>query len=132
MKTNGVHHVGLTVDDLAAAQTFFVEVLGFEAVGEKPEYPAVFVRDAKSLITLWQAVDLPLVGFNRRQNVGLHHLALSIAAEDLDALYLRLKDWPGVSIEFAPEPLGKSGLRHMMSLIPGGIRLELVGIGGSP
>lgn len=31
--TAGVHHVGLTVPDLAAAAAFFVDVLGFSKAG---------------------------------------------------------------------------------------------------
>jgi catechol 2,3-dioxygenase-like lactoylglutathione lyase family enzyme len=33
-RTQGVHHAGLTVPDLAAAQAFFQEALGFRRVGE--------------------------------------------------------------------------------------------------
>ena len=35
-RTEGVHHVGLTVPQLEEARIFFVEGLGFEQVGEKP------------------------------------------------------------------------------------------------
>lgn len=50
--TRGVHHVGLTVPDLAAARRFFVEELGYVVRAEKPEPPAVFVSDGTTLITL--------------------------------------------------------------------------------
>ena len=41
--TRGAHHIGLTVPDIQAARDFFVDGLGFQQVGERPEYPAVFV-----------------------------------------------------------------------------------------
>ena len=35
--TQGAHHIGLTVPDLAATRAFFTDTLGFETVGEKQE-----------------------------------------------------------------------------------------------
>ncbi|MFN8640957.1 MAG: VOC family protein [Candidatus Binatia bacterium] len=126
--TRGVHHVGLTVPDLDRARAFFVDVLGFRQVGAKPEYPAVFVSDGAVLVTLWRAADPRRAApFDRRNAIGLHHLALRVAdATALDALHARLAATADVVIEFAPEPLGGGPTRHMMCLIPGGIRLELI------
>ena len=56
-KTKGVHHVGLTVRRLDEARHFFVDSLGYEQVGEIPDYPAVFLSDGNTMITLWQAED---------------------------------------------------------------------------
>jgi catechol 2,3-dioxygenase-like lactoylglutathione lyase family enzyme len=127
-RTEGVHHVGLTVPQLEEARTFFVEGLGFEQVGEKPEYPAVFVSDGATMITLWQAEDpASAVPFDRRRVIGLHHLALRVAdAESLGSVYGDLKDRDDVTIEFAPESLGGGPVQHMMCRIPGNIRLELI------
>ncbi len=127
-KTQGVHHVGLTVPDINIARAFFVDALGFTQVGEKPEYPAVFVSDGTVMITLWRAEDpATATGFNRRSNIGLHHLALQVAStRDLEKLYTELAERQDVEIEFQPEALGESGLRHMMCAIPGNIRLELI------
>jgi hypothetical protein len=59
--------------------------------------------------------------------VGLHHLALRVAdAASLDTLHERLLATDETEIEFAPEPLGTSGMRHMMTRIPGGLRIEFV------
>lgn len=129
--TRGVHHVGLTVPDLAAARRFFVERLGFEPRGGKADYPAAFVSDGSVLITLWQAKDpASAVAFDRARNVGLHHLALAVPGhEALDALHTRLAGDDGVEIEFAPEPLGAGPTRHMMVRMPGGVRLELIAPG---
>lgn len=131
-RTQGVHHAGLTVPDLAAAKTFFQEALGFAQVGEKPDYPAVFLSDGAVMITLWQAEDSArAVPFDRRRVIGLHHLALRVAdAQALDALHRELMRRKDVEIEFAPEPLGGGPTRHMMCAIPGRIRLELIAPAG--
>ncbi len=127
-RTIGAHHVGLTVPDLAAARTFFVDALGFSQVGEVPDYPAVFLSDGAIMITLWQAEDpASAVAFDRRNNVGLHHLALRVADDaELQRLGGELGARDDTDVEFEPEGLGNSGLRHMMCRIPGNIRLELI------
>lgn len=128
--THGVHHVGLTVPDIKAAQAFFTDALGFAVVGEKPNYPAIFVSDGTVMITLWQ-VDHPGLAapFDRQACVGLHHLALLVDSEvALAKLHSRLAVRSDVTIEFAPEPLGKLGARHMMCAISGGLRLEFISV----
>ena len=126
--TRGVHHVGLTVPDLDRTRAFFADVLGFRQVGEKPDYPAVFLSDGQVMLTLWRAADPRTAApFDRRNAIGLHHLALRVAdAAALDALHARLAAAADVAIEFAPEPLGGGPTRHMMCLIPGGIRMEFI------
>lgn len=126
--THGVHHIGLTVADVVETANFFVSVLGFTQVGNRPDYPAVFVRDGAVLLSLWQVQDKDrLMAFERKNTVGLHHLALNVNGEDgLMAAFERLSKAPGVALEFGPELLGKGPSRHMMCLIPGGIRLELI------
>jgi hypothetical protein len=47
-------------------------------------------------------------------------------ADALNALHGKLVDCEGVDVEFAPEPLGGGGTRHMMCSIPGGIRVEFI------
>jgi len=126
--TQGAHHIGLTVPDLAATRAFFTESLGFATIGEKPDYPAVFVSDGVTMITLWQANSpATAVSFDRKNVIGLHHLALKVAnGGALDALHDTLRKTDGVTIEFAPEPLGGGPIRHMMCAIPGGIRMEFI------
>jgi catechol 2,3-dioxygenase-like lactoylglutathione lyase family enzyme len=126
--TQGIHHAGLTVPDLSAAQRFFTEGLGFETVGEVPDYPAAFVSDGAVMITLWQAEDPErAAAFDRRNAIGLHHLALHVPdADGLDALHQRLLDRGDVAIEFPPEPLKGGPTRHMMCHVPGGIRVEFI------
>lgn len=122
--THGVHHIGLTVDDLDGAVAFFTNALGFTRVGGRPDYPSVFVSDGAVMVTLWKADD-GARSFDRRENVGLHHLALKVAnPEALARVHERVASHPGVEIEFAPEAIGDGGNEHMMCRIPGGIRLE--------
>ena len=129
--TRGAHHIGLTVPDLNATRHFFTDTLGYDQVGEVPDYPAAFLQDGTTLITLWQAADPDTATpFDRRNVIGLHHLALKVADHaDLDRLHASLRDADGVEIEFPPEPLGGSSVRHMMTTIPGGIRVEFLSPG---
>lgn len=126
--TLGVHHVGLAVPDLDAAERFFVDALGWTVTGGVPSYPAVFVSDGSTMVTLWRVADPGrAAAFDRRANIGLHHLALKVA--DLDALlaaYDRIRVRPDVTIEFAPSPMREgSSLHHLICAMPGGVRLEL-------
>ena len=91
--TRGAHHIGLTVPDLAKTRAFFIDALGF-ARGEVPDYPAVFLSDGTTLITLWQANDpATAVPFDRKNVIGLHHLALRVEGADaLDALHRTLRN----------------------------------------
>ena len=126
--TMGVHHLGLTVPDIKETAAFFIDQLNFKQVGEVPEYPAVFVSDGSVMLTLWQVKNKEkVINFDRQHNIGLHHFALKVASiEQLNLLYKNLTKLDDVKIEFAPETLGSSPFWHMMCLIPGGIRLEII------
>ena len=126
--TRGAHHIGLTVPSLAETRAFFLDTLGFSQVGEVPDYPAVFMTDGTTLITLWQAENPAIaVPFDRKNVIGLHHFALMVENADvLEALHGTLSKTDGVEIEFAPEPLGGGPAKHMMCFIPGGIRMEFI------
>ncbi len=130
--TRGAHHIGLTVPDLAKTRAFFLDTLGFAQVGEVPDYPAVFLTDGTTMITLWQAENpANAVPFDRKNVIGLHHLAFNVEGADaLDALHDKLKTSNGVDVEFAPEPLGGGPAKHMMCAIPGGIRVEFIAVEG--
>jgi catechol 2,3-dioxygenase-like lactoylglutathione lyase family enzyme len=125
--TIGVDHLGLAVRDLELTRKFFVDCLGWKQVGERPDYPAAFVSDGHSVLTLWQVTqDGNEVTFDRKRNVGLHHLALRLRSEDdLRKTVEHIKDWPGVRIEFFPEYVGKGPKLHAMFYEPSGIRIEL-------
>jgi catechol 2,3-dioxygenase-like lactoylglutathione lyase family enzyme len=125
--TSGIHHLGLSVPDLASAERFFVEVLGWRVVGGSPTYPAVFVSDGSIMLTLWRVADpASSTPFDRRANVGLHHVALRVADHAaLDAVHQRLRACPDVTIEFDPQPIREgASVRHFICAMPGGVRLE--------
>jgi catechol 2,3-dioxygenase-like lactoylglutathione lyase family enzyme len=126
--TQGAHHIGLTVPDLERAKTFFIDILGYSQVGERPAYPAAFVSDGSIMVTLWQVQDpATATAFDRKNVIGLHHLELKVADRAaLDTLHRRLQTTDDVEIEFAPEPLGEGPVAHMMCTIPGGIRVEFI------
>jgi len=126
--THGAHHIGLTVPDLAKTQSFFKDTLGYQQLGEVPDYPAVFLSDGSIMITLWQVQDpAKATAFDRKNVIGLHHLALRVDNHAaLDALHEKLRQSTDVEIEFAPEALGGGEVRHMMTYVPGGIRVEFL------
>jgi catechol 2,3-dioxygenase-like lactoylglutathione lyase family enzyme len=124
--TNGPHHIGLTVSKLEQTAAFFTEILGWKEVKRNEEYPAIFVSDGHIMLTLWAVKETPEVSFNRKSNVGLHHLALQVSSEAaLDQIYQRLTD-NQIEIEFSPEPLNNGPTKHMMCLEPSGIRVEFI------
>lgn len=126
--TNGINHLGLAVANLAETTKFFVDGLGWKESGYDESYPRTAVSDGVLRLTLWQ-VDQgnEVIGFNRRHNIGLHHLALEVRSEkQLLELAAKLADYPGLSIEFMPELLGTGPRKHMMCCEPGGIRIEFI------
>ena len=59
---------------------FFVDHLGFVIRGEDKKYPAKFLSNGFTTITLWQTTTDQTIDFNRKTNVGLHHLALRVSS----------------------------------------------------
>ena len=130
--TQGTHHVGLTVPNIEKTGAFFVDTLGFEQVGDMRDYPAVFLTDGTTMVTLWQAEDpATAVPFDRKNVIGLHHFALKVSsAEALTDAHAKLQSAEDVELEFAPESLGGGLSQHLMCTIPGGIRMELIAPAG--
>ncbi|MBG6155708.1 catechol 2,3-dioxygenase-like lactoylglutathione lyase family enzyme [Labrenzia sp. EL_159] len=130
-KTVGLNHLGLAVADLDQTTLFFEKILGWTETARDDAYPRNSITDGTLRLTLWQ-VDKSVSPrrFDRRLNIGLHHLALEVESEEE---LLRLADvvaaWPGVKVEFMPEFMGTGPRKHMMFAEPGGIRLELVWMG---
>jgi lactoylglutathione lyase len=124
--TSGFNHVGLSVLYLDKSTKFFTETLGWKLSGEDPDYPASFLTDGEMFLTLWQVTDpATAIKFDRKNNVGLHHLAILVPGfEELDALYEKVKQVEGVVIEFAPELAYGGPTKHMMIREPSGNRLE--------
>ncbi|MEM7221636.1 MAG: VOC family protein [Pseudomonadota bacterium] len=129
--TNGLNHLGLAVRDLDQTTAFFSDVLGWQETARDESYPRNSMTDGKLRLTLWQVDHAgDIVAFDRRRNVGLHHLAIEVASEALlNVLAARVEAWPGVEMEFPPELVGSGPRKHMMFREPGGIRLELIWMG---
>jgi catechol 2,3-dioxygenase-like lactoylglutathione lyase family enzyme len=125
--TKGINHLGLAVLDLEKTAKFFVDGLGWTESGRDPTYPRTAVSDGHVRLTLWQVDRSRPVGFDRRRNVGLHHLALEVSCEaDLNSVMERLSTYPGLTIEFSPELVGNGPRKHMMCYEPGGLRIEFI------
>jgi catechol 2,3-dioxygenase-like lactoylglutathione lyase family enzyme len=128
LTTKGINHLGLTVQDLDQTTAFFTELLGWNLLARDDSYPRTTVSDGTARFTLWQADrSRPTTKFDRKTNIGLHHVALEVESEEeLLDLAARIRTWPGITIEFEPEPLGGGPRKHMMFTEPGGIRLEII------
>lgn len=122
--TSGVSHVGLTVPNLEKSVAFF-EAVGFKRVGGSEAYPSVFLSDGSTMLTLWNAkVDTP-TPFDRKKNIGLHHLALKVPSlKALDEVFAIVSKFDGATIEFKPQAIPGTPMTHMMCYEPGGVRIE--------
>lgn len=105
-----------------------------EGCWREPELSGVLRIRRNGVVTLWQVEDSEkCVPFDRRRNVGLHHLALKVVDRDaLDALHARVAAWPDTVIEFAPERSGKGPKAHFMVREPGGTRIEFACVSPAP
>ncbi|MBX2846991.1 MAG: VOC family protein [Acidiferrobacterales bacterium] len=128
----GIHHLGLSVSNLEESCKFFCGVLGWHEVRRVEEYPAIFVTNDEVMFTLWQTSN-QANAFDRRDNVGLHHVAFSVESEEeLSALYKKLSNVAHVSIEFGPELLRGGPAKHMICYEPSGIRVEFIWVPAQP
>ncbi len=127
-KVAGINHLGLAVSDLDASEAFFVKYANFKVLGRDDSYPASFIDNGAVMLTLWRVTDpKKAVAFDRKNNIGLHHVALTVDSfEALDELYQKMKMDKSVNIEFAPEPLGRGPTKHMMVNDPSGLRVEFI------
>ena len=105
----------------------FCEVPGWRVVRRIEESQEIFVANEK-MFTLWQ-VSGQSNAFDRRDNVDLHHVALSIRSEEeLTSPYEKLQDIADVNIELGPELAGDRPAKHMIRYEPGGFRVEFIGV----
>ena len=128
--TKGCHHIGLTVSRLDESAAFFTTLLGWKEVKRDEEYPAIFVSDGTTMITLWKnrvgKNKTEPTAFNKNQNIGLHHVAFTVENEkELNKIYDKLRA-KNVKIEFAPELLREGPAKHMICFEPSGIRVEFI------
>ncbi|WP_224653733.1 VOC family protein [Pectobacterium versatile] len=122
--TQGAHHIGLTVSALEESARFFTELLGWQEVKRKEDYPAIFVSDGTVMLTLWQVQTSEPIPFDRKNNVGLHHLAIKVDGKAaLFATFEKLSAH-NIRVEFAPTLINDGPAMHMMCYEPSGIRIE--------
>jgi lactoylglutathione lyase len=124
----GIDHFALTVSNVNASESFFTRQLGFNVERRDTGHPAVYLTNGHVVVVLYAVAQLGTeVPFDRKRNVGLHHLAFAVESfDELDALHAQLGSIPGVVIEFAPELLGKGPAKHMIIREPGGNRIEFI------
>ncbi|MCE6963065.1 VOC family protein [Leclercia pneumoniae] len=122
--TTGVHHIGLAVSKLEESAGFFTKLLGWEEVKRREDYPAIFVRDGALMITLWKTQTEEPVNFDRKKNVGLHHLALRVKTKAALFEILEVLKANNIEIEFEPALIREGPSMHMMCYDPSGIRIE--------
>ena len=144
----GVEHIGLTVPDVEAATTFFVDVLGAEALFEAGPFsseddwmekhlgvhPRAVIRRLR-MLRLAAGPSVELFEYSspdqddarpRNSDAGGHHLAFYVA--DMAAAVDCLKRH-GVNILGDPTTLvdgASAGLSWVYFLAPWGLQLELV------
>lgn len=91
--TKGSHHIGLTVSKLEESAIFLINILGWSEVRRDPSYPAIFVSDGTSMVTLWKAEFSTPNKFDKNLNIGLHHLALSVDSfEQLNIIHKKISE----------------------------------------
>lgn len=124
--TIGYSHIGITVPDISKTVAFF-ETVGFSKVGAADDYPAVFLSNGSVILTVWQTKVENPVSFDRKANVGLHHLAINVPSMDaLHQVHSIVSKLSDVTIEFPPQSLQGTPTTHMMCFEPGGVRVEFV------
>ncbi|KLG23277.1 glyoxalase [Enterobacter roggenkampii] len=122
--TQGVQHIGLAVSNLEESAAFFTGLLGWQEVKRREDYPAIFVKDGALTLTLWKTQTEQPVQFDRKNNVGLHHLALRVKTREGLYRILEVLKANQVEIEFEPTVIREGPAMHMMCYEPSGIRIE--------
>jgi methylmalonyl-CoA/ethylmalonyl-CoA epimerase len=131
MKTSGVHHIGIAVDDLDAAVLVYSELFGatleHRETIEEQGVVAASLRTGASRIELLGALgpETPVGKFLAKRGPGLHHLAFQVA--DLGAELRRLRAEGAQLIDETPRR-GLFGLQvaFVHPEATGGVLAELV------
>ena len=125
--TKGIHHLGLTVKDLDEAKKFFVEMLGWSVLAENSSYPNMFISNGYTTLTLWQVQTKSPIQFNRKENIGLHHVALAVESQEELNKILSLMKKSRHQVEFDIQPVNEgSNSLHFIMIGPSGIRIEFI------
>jgi len=87
LKVTGINHVVLHVTDLERSKKFYLEVLGFEdrSVSVGPRMKASFLRCGLQGLDLFEVSGGDVYGGKE-----MNHMALGVAADDLDEIVAEL------------------------------------------
>lgn len=90
-----MNHVAIVVEDLEAAQQFWVDALGLELAGREPvasqAVEVAFLPVGASKIELLQPTDdeSGVARYLQKRGPGMHHICFEV--DDIDAALVRLK-----------------------------------------
>ena len=108
MAAQGIHHLGLAVEDLDEAISTYERLFGAElterATQDEQGVEAAFLRIGPGHVELLGALgpDTPVGRFLSRRGPGMHHVAYEV--EDLAGELARLEDEGAELIDSAPRP----------------------------
>ena len=117
----GLSHVALSVPDRAAAQHFWVDVLGFELIDEEPGFCFVFDRGAGLAIALTDH-DQTVSGPFDEHHAGLDHLAYAVP--DVESLLSWEQRLAGMGVPHSPIVETDAG-HHLNLRAPDNVPIEL-------
>jgi len=107
----GLSHLGITVSDIAAAQNFWTQVMGFGTLIEGDEFCMLFEPTARLAIGFTNNQGQAAGPFDERR-VGLDHLALAVAdVATLTAWEQRLTE-----LDVPHAPITQSDAGHHLNL----------------
>ena len=96
IKTTGVYHIGIPVEDMPRAVKFYTEVLGMtvaktgtDDMGDK--LSRTDLRSGDSMVVLFKRPK-PLTGDGVERD-GATHQAFSVSRDDFDLAKQKMKDW---------------------------------------
>jgi len=125
INTNAVHHIALTVSDVARSQAFYTTLLGFELAAEFG--PRVLLSNGSMILALTPPPDPDQAIANDRFNenrIGLDHLSFGVGNHAELEVALRLFDEQGVS-HGEIKDLEPFGIYVLAFRDPDNIQLEL-------
>ncbi|MEJ2392077.1 MAG: VOC family protein [Gammaproteobacteria bacterium] len=115
---SGLHHVALYVEDLAACERFYVDLLGMQ-VEWRPDEDNLYLTSGKDNLALHRAAE-KLQGAQR-----LDHIGFTLRKpEDVDQWYSFLVE-KGVSMKTPPKT-HRDGARSFYCLDPGGTLVQMI------
>ena len=124
--TGAVHHLRLTVTDVARSQAFYTDVLGFQLIVDLP--PGVILSNGSVLLGLGPSPDPERAIANDRfdeNRVGLDHLSLSVSSRDELVNAVEEFDELGISHGEIKDLGGGFGISVLAFRDPDNIQLEL-------